>query len=148
VRLHPGYVVRYTPDRNWCREGLAVAKPYHDGTVRLVDTFWGFGSDAHILTGAEAATAELLFDLAAYIPVQTEAEWMRYAETDRRIVTAQHGLTRHYYVRAGAVEDLPTQIENARAALAQAEQVVESAQWRVELARRDLASLESQRVTE
>jgi len=67
--------------------------------------------------------------------------WRDFAAEDRRVITAQHGLVRAEYVRLGAVSHLPTRIANAEQALAEAEEELRSAQYRVKARSRDLAEL-------
>ena len=141
-------VVRYTSERRdrWCREGTAIA--CGDDAI-LVDTFWGgYGSDSHVLTPDERATAEVLFNIADYDELDrynhgSEGTWRKYAPGDRTVITSQHGLQRRWFVRKGAQPNLPTQIQNAREAVAQAEEKLSSAQWWLDSARRELAELEA-----
>ncbi len=156
-----GDVVRYSPqprfpgqrDVRWCREGTAIAEKRDDGRLVLVDTFWGSGSDNHVLTDAELATAEIRFNLNDYDALKeyprgaSHDTWMKYAPAHRETVTAQHGLQSRYYIRKGAQPDLDTQIVNARAVVADAEAAVDSAKWHLECARRDLAALQQSAVT-
>lgn len=141
----PGDVVAYKSERRdrWCREGLAIATQWRSGKVVLVDTFWATMSDAHVLTTAEEASAELRFNVADYdeLPYRADDQWRSYAQEDRALITSQHGLQRRLFVRKGATEDLPTKIENARQALASAEEEQRRSEWRVEDRKRDLAAL-------
>ena len=143
-----GDVIRYTSERRdrHCREGMAIARVRADGSVFFADTFWGYGGDDHVLTEAELLTAELRFNTADYdeLPLRSGYTWESYAPSDRAVITQQHGLQRRLFVRKGATEDLPTKVENAKQALALAEDEVRSAQWRVEDRQRDLAKLEAE----
>jgi hypothetical protein len=142
--LRPGTVVEYQSERpnGWCREGMAIA----DDRGRLVDTYWESAGDSHFLTDAEIATAKTLFNLndCIELPRGSERTWESYALEDRHVVTSQHGLRRRLFVRTGAEPHLPTQIENARAAVEKAERDLESAQRQLGWKRDDLAKLEEQ----
>jgi hypothetical protein len=151
-----GDVVSYAPgerfpgqrDTRWCREGTAIAGK-HDGGIQLADTFWLMGTEDHILTEAEIATAELLFNLDDYDELgrysrESPSQWKKYAPADRQQITSQHGLQHRWFIRKGAAEDHATQVENARERLREAEAKLQSAQWSVESAQRDLAEIESQ----
>lgn len=139
-------VVSYVPadrfDRWWCREGTAVVRA--DG--RLVDTYWGSGSDNHVLTDAEAETAEVKFNLGDFdeLPRYDRSQagvWQRYAPGDRGRIPSQHGLEARYFIRKGASEDHATKVQNARDKLDEAESNLRSAQWSVDLAKRELDEL-------
>lgn len=139
-----GDIVHYTPEQHHCREGQAVAEE-RNGKIILLDTFWDVsGSDRHLLSSDEAATAELRFSLNDYMQINlataymTRSTWEKYAKADRQCVTAQHGLRKYYYVRHGAKPSWGQQIENAREELAEAERNVESAMRQVDSARRNL----------
>jgi len=144
-----GDVVRYRADKNWCREGMAIATQL-PGMVALIDTFWYPSNDPmirHMLGEAEEATADLLFNVAdgtfRELPNGARYSWKDYRPEDRRVITAQHGLTRHLYVRVGSEPDLATRIQNARDDVAEAEEAVRSAESRLEGRRAWLADLES-----
>lgn len=129
-----GEVIRYQSERRdrWCREGWAISDDYG----RFVDTYWMSMSDAHVVTPDELATAAHQFWIDDYRELDrhgrgTPDEWLKYASGDRRRVTSQHGLQARYFVRHGAEDDLPTQLENALAALRRAEDDAESAQRRL-----------------
>lgn len=146
VLLFPGDVLNYLPDRsrfepNHCREGIAIVNE----NGRAVDTFWQGGGD-HVLNDVELASVELRFRLGEFHTVKSESEWLKYAEQDRRTITAQHGLQRTFYVRNGAEPDLETQIQNARRELADAERELSSAGNHIRWAAVELAKLEAQRV--
>ena len=141
-----GEVICYQPERRdrWCREGYAIS----DEHGHFIDTYWMSMSDAHVVTPAELATAEHQFWLDDYRELDryrhgTPDEWAKYAPADRRRVTSQHGLQARYFVRHGAEYDLPTQIENAVAALERAEEGVESARRRLERAQEHVDELRS-----
>ena len=147
----PGTVVRYAPDPSrhdpmWCREGLAIAeKRRHDGRVVLADTYWGSGSETHIVRDDEMASIEVLFHLDDYEELDRwrpdVQRWKTYAPEDRQRITMQHGLQQRLFIRKGAQPDMPTQIANAEEKVREAERAVESAEWRLEWARKDLAAL-------
>lgn len=146
--FRPNDVVKYTPDPtrhdpNWCREGVAIAS---DPNMILTDTYWGSGTDAHILTPTETATAEVLFNLDDYdqLPRNAWDTWTQYAEADRGIVTSQHGLQRRLFIRKGAKPDWATMLENARDKVEAAEREVRHATSLLTYARRELADLEAQ----
>jgi hypothetical protein len=146
----PGDVLDYIPDGGrHCREGIAIVNERGDA----VDTFWDSGSESHLLTEAELATAGLRFRLGDYRELGKthwdrghKDTWLTYAPADRQVTTAQHGLQSTLYVRNGAEPDLDTQIANAREAVQEAEHAVGSAQSRLEWRREDLAKLEAARV--
>ena len=142
----PGTVVRYTPDRSrhdplWCREGTAIA----DDQGRLCDTYWGSGSEAHIVSGDEMESVEVLFHLEDYDEPDrwrpSKQQWATYAPEDRQRITSQHGLQERLFIRKGAEPDLTTQIANAEEKVREAEADVERAEWRLQWARKDLAAL-------
>lgn len=140
-----GDVVHYTPAQHHCREGIAIA---HDryGKVVLLDTFWNCGGDQHALDTNEVLSAELIFNLGDYRELDqynraSPVMWAKYAPADRQVITSQHGLTRRWFIRHGASEDWPTQIENARRELEQRELDAASAQRQVEWAREYLAKV-------
>lgn len=143
----PRDVVRYTPtdrnrsDRFWCREGLAIGHERPDGTVVLLDTYWGGSGDRHCLLDDELETVRFQFNLDDYETVRYESDWMMYHPDDRQIVTSQHRLQNTFYVRQGAAKNLDTQIENARAEVEASESKVKMAQWSLECDRRALAAL-------
>jgi hypothetical protein len=143
-----GDVVKYVPadrfDRWWCREGTAIATQ-RDGDIILVDTYWGSGSDNHVLRDDETATATLKFNLGDFDELPSRPgvrlAWGKYAPADRELIPSQHGLQCRYFIRKGAAESLPTQVENATQALIDAESELRSAQWRVESRAKELAEL-------
>jgi len=146
----PGTVVTYIPDPsrhdpNWCREGMAIANANGD----LLDTYWGSGSEAHRLLPVEVATVEVQFHMDDFDELDRwrpdVSKWMSYAPADRQRITHQHRLQQRLFVRKGAQPDLDTQIANATVKVREAERAVESAQWHLEWARKDLAELEAQR---
>ncbi|WP_277209201.1 hypothetical protein [Isoptericola croceus] len=134
-------VVRYDtlsrPDR-WCREGFAIARRRGDGRIVLLDTFWALGSESHVLTGDEVATAQVEFNLDDFIAerdIPGRWPWQAFHPDDRRMYTSQHGLRVHRFVRKGAEPDGQTQIDNARRRVSEAEEKVASAQRSLEYAR-------------
>lgn len=146
-----GDVIRYdsiTQPSRWCREETAIAERLKSGEIAFFDTYWGTGSDAHRVTADELATAELQFNLADYDEFDrydrgSVTRWSRYAPADRQKVTSQHGLQARWFVRKGSIEDITTQIENARADVLAREADVQSAQRRLAWAQEELAALES-----
>lgn len=121
-----GDVVRYSPEKSWCRERFAIATERR-GSVVLVDTYWGLaGYDRAVLTANEAASAELSFNLAEVTKVTGATEfvrrtkWERYAEADQFVVTSQHGLTVTYFVRSGAEQSRAAELEQQRTAVEEA----------------------------
>lgn len=114
----PGDVVRYDPAEHHCREGMAIAYERH-GNVVLLDTFWDGYGDRHMLTADERDTAQLSFNLNDYDELDqynrsSPGNWGKYAPDDRRTITSQHGLRKRWFIRQGATEHWPTQIDNAR----------------------------------
>lgn len=143
--FRPGDVVSYNPAQHHCREGTAIAYE-RQGKVVLLDTFWGGSGDRHMVTGDELSTAELQFSLHDYDELDpysrsSPSAWAKYAPGDRQVVTSQHGLQKRWFIRKGAAEDWPTQIDNARRELEERENEADSAQRRVEWARQDLAAV-------
>jgi hypothetical protein len=148
TEFKPGDVVRY--DRGavrHCREGMAIAEARLDGVV-LYDTYWRTPGDRHLLTYDELATAEVLFNLDDYDELterESSARWEMYKPADRQTITSQHGLVVRCFIRAGAEPDLETQIGNAQREVDDAERKLKTAQWQLDVARRDLAELEAKR---
>ena len=147
VHYEPGPAFPGQTDVRWCREGTAIAGANRDGSVTLVDTYWGIrDGQSHALTDDELATAELRFNLADYDELNrydrgARQEWEKYAPADRERVTSQHGLQSRWFVRKGAAEDHATIVQNARDRLAEAESALESARYSVESRLRDLDEL-------
>lgn len=143
-----GTVVRYDSERRdgHCREGMAIA----DDRGVVYDTFWEGGTESHVLTESELATAQPLFHLQDYRELShTERyTWRDYHPDDRQTITAQHGLRVRYFVRLAAGPHLGTRIQNAREAVREAEAQVESAQSALAWRREELARLESTDVRE
>lgn len=129
VRAHD--VVRYTPGDRWCREGIAIAEPRADGTFVLVDTFWGGGTERHVLTAAEAATIDEvefnLEDVDPYDPRTAPAEWLDYEPADRARYTEQHGLRSRLFIRKGAKPTSAAKISRLRAERDDAQREFDSA---------------------
>lgn len=134
--VHPGDVYRYEPESTWCRDGWAIAEKRPDGRVVLADTYWL--TDRVVVT---PANPEFQFNLRDYDEI-THREWERYAEADRRYIPKHAGLSTVYLVRKGARPDLATEIEAARERVADAEQEVGIAEFRLRIARSELAALE------
>lgn len=126
--LNVGDVLRYTPeDGRWCREGMALVSQYPSSSLlRAHDTYWGSSGDRHLLTDDELQTAELIFNVMDYDEIGSnsrhmdEAKWSTFAETDRQLITSQHGLQKRWFVRKGAEPSWEQQIKNARGALDEA----------------------------
>lgn len=144
----PGDVIRYstlTRPNRWCREGIAIAEERRCRVV-LLDTFWGGGSETHVLTDAEADTGEWLFNIGDYDELDryshgTPSTWEKYAPEDRRVITEQHGLRSRWFIRKGASEDWATQIANAERALEKKRSQLRSAELSLEWALEDLSRL-------
>ena len=141
-----GGVYRYKPDGGvtHCREGLAVSMLGRDGLI-LVDTFWGSGTDAHVLTDTERATAELVFNTADYRELGRGESFEDYRPEDRQVITSQHRLQVRRFVRNGSTPDLSTKIANAQTKVQEAIKEADWAEQRVTWAREELAELESQK---
>lgn len=127
-----GDVVRYTPERTWCREGWAVARGRlgpEEGA--FVDTFWGGGAEQHTLTPDEVATIEgvefNLDDVVAFTERPGTPEWLDYDPEDRFSYPAQHGLRQHLFIRAGAKPTSSARIDRLRAERDEARADFESA---------------------
>lgn len=143
-----GDVVQYDVEDPHCREGMAIAKQREDGRTYLADTYWS--SENHILSEAEVASAELVFNLADYDELdqyrhESAAKWKTYAPADRERITSQHGLQVRWFIRKGASPDLQTQIENACEAYVEAQSKLRSAEADVRYAWQVLSELEAQR---
>lgn len=147
AKLKAGDVLSYLSSHRHCREGSAFV------TDRGVfDTYWrpyGDG-ESHRLTERELQTAEARFNVNDFDALDlysatSRPTWETYHPDDRGRISSQHGLQEALFVRRGAQPDLATQIENAREALAVAESKLRSAEWDVEMRRRDLADLEAKR---
>jgi hypothetical protein len=138
-----GDVYTYTPDQHHCREGLAI----ENERGMLIDWFWG-GHDMALdnIVDRAAADLTLIANLNDYdlTPQGGRCSNREYARGDRLVITSQHGLQRTYYVRKGALPDLSTKIENARAALSEAESELRSARFQVERSAEALAKLEAE----
>ena len=130
-----GDVYRYTPERTWCREGLAT--PTSDG-LGLLDTYWQGGQETHRLTGEELATAEFSFNTNDYRELGRYDSWDDYPEEDKRVLTAQHGYSRTRYLRIGAEPSRAVIEANLREAVEESLVKVDSAQWSLERAQRQL----------
>ena len=112
----------------------------------LCDTYWGSGNDNHRLLPVELASAEILFNLADYDELDRFAHgskgiWETYHPDDRRVVSSQHRLQFRWFVRKGAAPDHATKIANAEQKVTDCRVAVESAQWQLEWAQRDLDAL-------
>lgn len=128
-------------DRWWCREGMALAVEWVDGSVHLLDTYWGSSGDRHHLSTGEIGTAEFLFNTQDCVVVRGRDEWASYHPDDRYVLKSQHGLQNTLYVRKGAAKDHGTQVENAREAVTEAESQLRSAQFHLDRVNRDLTEL-------
>lgn len=139
-----GDVYTYTPDQHHCTEGLAI----EDERGRIIDWYWGNSRDAMFdkIVSRDAADLNLVANLGDYdlTPRDGRESNREYAPEDRLVITSQHGLQRTYYIRKGAIPDLATKIENARADLRDAESAARSAQFRMERAQDTLARLEAE----
>jgi hypothetical protein len=137
-----GDVYTYYPTQHHCREGLAIE---NDRGV-LIDNFWSGDHDPFLTHPVphDAAGLELKGNLKDYDKLGKYDDINDYAQADRLVVTAQHGLQRTYYVRKGAKPDLTTKIENARRDVEVAGRAVGSAERTLAYAKEKLAELESQ----
>jgi hypothetical protein len=136
-----GDVVRYAPERDWCRDTTATVERRRDGLV-LLDTYWT--TDRPVLSTIEAATAKVLFNLNDYERVNHRSDFERYAPDDRRELSTQHGHCPRFYVRKGAQPHVPTILDNYRRDVEDAERMVASAQASLEGCRRVLAMYEAE----
>ncbi|MBS69374.1 MAG: hypothetical protein CMK98_13710 [Pseudomonas sp.] len=149
-----GDVIRYEPltrPNRWCREGIAIAED-RGWRVVLLDTFWGGGTETHVLTDEEASTGELLFNVGDYDELDrhnpgTPLTWEKYAPEDRRVITEQHGLRSRWFIRKGASEDWPTQIANAERAVEDRRACFSSARASLECAERRLQDVRQKAAT-
>ena len=144
--LPAGTVVRFIPDPSqhsprWCREGIAIAQK--DG--RLHDTFWGSGSEAHIVREVELPSVEVLFHMDDYDELDKwrpdRQKWLTYAPDDRKRITMQHGLQERLFIRKGALPHRETMLAQARQKVEDAEGDVRRAEGDLRWAREDLAAL-------
>ena len=138
--LKPLDVVRYRPENRHCHEGMAIAYRVRGDDcdeVWLLETYWATTPER-----VRPDDYEVLFNLGDYEQRRGD-EWERYAPGDRQVITNQHGVNRSFYVRKGAEEHLPTQIENARNRVVKAEEEVRSAQRHLAARREDLILLKA-----
>jgi len=145
-RLREGDVFTYRPDERHCREGMAIVSDRADGSHILRDTFWGSGSDCHILTADEMGTVEPLFNLADFDELDryardSKSAWEAYHPDNRRVITSQHGLQRRWFIRKGAEPDLSTQIQNAEGRVEDAEDEFNRAERWLQWRREELATI-------
>lgn len=136
-------VYTYTPKERHCIEGLAIENERGD----LIDWFWGGSTVSYRQRVArDAEDLTLVANLGDYELTARDGRESNsdYAPKDRLTITSQHGWQRMHYFRKGAAPDISTRIENARAALHEAEAEARSAQHRVEWAQESLAKLESE----
>lgn len=142
--MSAGDVYTYTPKEHHCTEGLAI----EDERGRLYDWYWGGSRDSMLdkIVPKDAADLRLIGNLNEYqlTPRDGRESNRDYAPKDRLVITSQHGYQRTYYIRKGASPDLSTKIENARDRLAEAQSELSLAQWRVDRAQAELASLEQE----
>lgn len=135
--LREGDVVRYTPERTWCRDGLAIAVTRHNGRVVLCETYWASQGDDSVVA---PQSYELLFNLADYDEVQ-RYDWDSYAPADRHALMTHHGHRTRFFVRKGATESHDQKVAVARQRVTEAEERLRSAQRGLECRRRDLDEL-------
>lgn len=128
-----------------CLEGLALVEkhPRDKGRLYAKDTFWNMGSENHVLSDEELATAERLFNIHDFTALKrgSESIWVSYAPTDRARITSQHGLVQKLYIRKGSQPDLDQRIANAERKVARAEQSTSNAQRDLLAADRELGEL-------
>lgn len=127
------YDTSLNPYANHAREGIAVVRE-EDGKLIARDTFWNafWGMGGQLLTPEELESAEYRFNHGDYRIIDRRSEWLSYDPKDRRVLTEQHRHRRVYLVREGARPSLSTQIDNARAKVAEARSELQSAEWRLE----------------
>lgn len=135
----PGDVVRYDIDgSHHCREGVAIA----NAAGVLFDTYWT--SDNHRLTATEYATARLSFNLNDFDEVGPHSSTFEdYAETDRGILTSQHGLRVRRFLRRGAQPSLLAKMNRIEAQIATATHDRDFAQRTIERLEAELADITS-----
>lgn len=120
------------------------------GWTRFIAGFDSFTMD--VLTDAEIASATGVFNMGpdggfeeidqCHFPPFDE-----YAEKDRRTITEQHGCRTHRFLRIGAQPDLATKVAKAQQELYEAEQWLQSAQFRLDRARETVAELLAKQAT-
>ncbi len=141
--IREGDVLRYAPARTWCREGLAIVERVRNGGLIAFDTYWITGRT--VLLSDDLATAEVLFnlnDVERFEP-SPDASFADFDLADQFVITHQHGLQREQFIRRGAKPSPFVKVLNARRVLAEAQAAGESAQFRIGVARRDLAIVEA-----
>lgn len=144
-----GDVFRYTPSRQHCREGIAVAVE-HRGEIVLMDTYWAHSHvrllrldlDSHLVRGEELQSVELLFNIHDYRAAEQSEDCGAYEPDKVRVVTAQHGLTKIWFVDPAATRSNRVILERQRVDVERAEQQLREAQSWLESERRELARLE------
>lgn len=130
-------VVRYTPERTWCRDGMAKAVRRSGDRIVLCETYWRSQGDDSVVAPMEY---EVLFNLGDYQLVK-QYQWEEFAPSDRRLIRAQHGHCPEFYVRRGATKSHEQIVANAREALAEAEERLRSAEHMRDYRQRELDRL-------
>ncbi|MBN9214751.1 MAG: hypothetical protein J0J04_08045 [Microbacterium sp.] len=154
TKIRPGDVVHYDPSQHHCREGVAVAINFGPANgVVLVDTYWlssvdkitgeNIDWDAHRLTAAEADTAVHQFTLTGLRPAASGEQTSVYEPEHVFVVPSQHGHVKKWFVHPDAARSNRVILERQRAAVAAAQQKVESAQFGLDCEIRELARLEA-----
>lgn len=115
-------------DLNWCFEGQLVAKPTREGTLQLVDSYWGSGSDNKTMTLKQAerdGTLTFLCNLNDVEPVQDyNREYFNPSEVFR--LRSQHGLRCSWVKLKGAERDRDTMLNVVRERLSKQSAKIES----------------------
>lgn len=131
-----GDVVDYGRERDWCREGVAAVRERQDGSLVLADTFWEGGSETHILTSAEVATAVLRFNVNGYRELAHHEDRESIPREHWQDIPSQHGLRRRRFVRVDAAPTWEKKHANARQDIIDAQHKVARALSDLESARR------------
>jgi hypothetical protein len=140
VEIKTGHLYHYPEGRGWCRHGLLRAEERRDGSLILVDTYWGSAQDfpRNWHTPEEVAgKVEFMLDLSNAKQVYRE-EFDRYKDKDRAYIPIGGG-REQLWVRKDAKPN-PALIEDQlRAKLSSAESNLRMAQWAIERAQEELA---------
>lgn len=138
-----GDVVDYTPDIDYtgrpahhCREGVAIVVERKDQSLYLIDTFWGSGTDAHVLSETEVANAELRFNTGEYRELEHNENRDGIPREYWQEIPSQHGLQKRRFVEVGAGPTWEQKHANARQDIINALHAVGAAMSRVDSQRR------------